>query len=494
MKKTALLALLLMLTLVTASASALTLTGYETESVTRYWEESRFFPRMEALTGVSMEPKTVLEQDEYDKLLAGMLRGSIPADVLFKAELTRDEERALLDAGAIIDLAPLMEENMPNLSALLEAHPEWREVITLPDGRIASLPLLSENERQVCVFINRAWLDKLGLDMPATLDELTAALAAMAATDLNGNYKSDEIGADLTGVWEMRWLLPYFGIVADDYNIARVSGEAVFAPELPGYRDFVALLRDWVEQGILTDEAFTGYHSTALLSSSSNDDNPEVSGLLVSMTPFTQVDANDVTDYEALLMPGPDGEIVWRDLLGCVWTGCYAVTSACGDPAAALRWVDALYGEEGALLGYAGVEGEDYTYSAEGYWTFKVDTLRTIDDIRSQVIMYTGTTMPGLVPDAFLQKVDSEADRHIFAQSAKVKAYATQVTPAYALDDASQQRADELAAVLGGMVDRGIAQFATGEIPLDDEHWNAWLAQLREAGSAELAEIFNTVR
>ena len=494
MKKTALLALLLMLTLVTASASALTLTGYETESVTRYWEESRFFPRMEALTGVSMEPKTVLEQDEYDKLLAGMLRGSIPADVLFKAELTRDEERALLDAGAIIDLAPLMEENMPNLSALLEAHPEWREVITLPDGRIASLPLLSENERQVCVFINRAWLDKLGLDMPATLDELTAALAAMAATDLNGNYKSDEIGADLTGVWEMRWLLPYFGIVADDYNIARVDGEAVFAPELPGYRDFVALLRDWVEQGILTDEAFTGCHSTALLSSSSSDDNPEVSGLLVSMTPFTQVDADDVTDYEALLMPGPDGEIVWRDLLGCVWTGCYAVTSACGDPAAALRWVDALYGEEGALLGYAGVEGEDYTYSAEGYWTFKVDTLRTIDDIRSQVIMYTGTTMPGLVPDAFLQKVDSEADRHIFAQSAKVKAYATQVTPAYALDDASQQRADELAAVLGGMVDRGIAQFATGEVPLDDAHWDAWLAQLREAGSAELAEIFNTVR
>ena len=493
MKKTALLLLLLALTLAAACASALTLTGPETESVTRYWEESLFFPRMEALTGVSMTPKTIEKQEDYDKLLSGMLTGSIPADVLFKAELTRDEERALLDAGAIIDLAPLMEENMPNLSALLEAHPEWREVITLPDGRIASLPLLSENERQVCVFINRAWLDKLGLDMPATLDELTAALAAMAATDLNGNYKSDEIGADLTGVWEMRWLLPYFGIVADDYNIARVDGEAVFAPELPGYRDFVALLRDWVEQGILTDEAFTGYHSTALLSSSSNDDNPEVSGLLVSMTPFTQVDADDVTDYEVLLMPGPDGEIVWRDLLGCVWTGCYAVTSACGDPAAALRWVDALYGEEGALLGYAGVEGEDYTYSAEGYWTFKVDTLRTIDDIRSQVIMYTGTTMPGLTPSDFLLHVDSEADRHVFSQSMKVKAVATQVTPAYALDTASQQRADELAATLCRLVDEGIARFATGEVPLDDAHWDAWLAQLRDAGSEELAQLFGTL-
>ena len=492
MKKTALLALLLLLALTAATASALTLTGPETESVSRYWEESQFFPRMEALTGVAMEPKALQEQEEYDKLLSGMLSGRVTADVLFKAELSRDEERALLDAGAILDLAPLIGENMPNLSALLDAHPEWREVISLPDGRIASLPLLNENERQVCVWINRAWLDKLGLAMPTTLDELTEALAQMAVSDPNGNYKSDEVGADLVGVWEMRWLLPYFGIVADDYNIARVDGRAVFAPELDGYRDFVTLLHDWVERGILPETAFTDYHSTALLNSSSSDDTPETSGLLVSMTPFTQVDADDVTDYEALLMAGPDGETVWRDLLGDVWTGCYAVTSACEDPAAALRWVDALYSEEGALLGYAGVEGEDYTYSAEGYWTFSVDTMRTIDDIRAQVLMYTGTTMPGLTPSDFLLHVDSEADRHVFSQSMKVKAVATQVTPAYALDTASQQRADELAATLCRLVDEGIARFATGEVPLDDAHWDAWLAQLRDAGSEELAQLFGT--
>ena len=31
---------------------------------------------------------------------------------------------------------------MPNLSALLDAHPEWRDVIALEDGRIASLPMI----------------------------------------------------------------------------------------------------------------------------------------------------------------------------------------------------------------------------------------------------------------------------------------------------------------------------------------------------------------
>ena len=59
MKTTAWLALLLLLALTAATGSALTLTGLETESVSRYWEESLFFPRMEALTGVTMEPKTL---------------------------------------------------------------------------------------------------------------------------------------------------------------------------------------------------------------------------------------------------------------------------------------------------------------------------------------------------------------------------------------------------------------------------------------------------
>ena len=64
MKKTALLALSLLLALTAATASALTLTGPETESVSRYWEESQFFPRREALTGVAMEPKALQEQEE----------------------------------------------------------------------------------------------------------------------------------------------------------------------------------------------------------------------------------------------------------------------------------------------------------------------------------------------------------------------------------------------------------------------------------------------
>ena len=327
LKKT--LSLSLALSLLAGAASAATLTGLETETVERSWESSLFFPRMEALTGVSMEAHAVSDETQYAAMLDAMAQGDIPADVLFKANLTRAQEQALLNGGALIDLAPLIEANMPNLSALLAAHPDWKAAICLEDGRIASLPLLNTTERQVCVWINAKWLSALNLSAPTSVEELTDVLLAFKTGDPNGNYKQDEIAADLIGVYEMRWLLPYFGIVADDSNLARqVDGSLVFAPELPAYRDFISTLRDWVKKGILTKDAFTAMHSTAALSSSSDDEDAAVtSGLLVTMTPYTHVPSSAVTDYEALLMPDASGATRWRDLLGDVWTGCFAVTS-----------------------------------------------------------------------------------------------------------------------------------------------------------------------
>lgn len=490
-KKTAALLVALVMAFLAANACALTMTGLETESVSRDWAENAFFDRMEEVTGIAVEPTAVYDEAEYQKLISGMKKGNTPADVLFKADLSRSQEIALLDSGAIIDLAPLMEAHMPNLCALLDAHPQWRDVITLEDGRIPSLPLFNEGERQVCVWINEAWLRQLGLEMPGTLAELTAALTAIRDGDPNGNYKNDEIAADLLGVWEMRWLLPYFGVVADDYNIARVDGAAVFAPELPAYREFVAYLADWYEKGLLPPEAFTDVHSTALYETSENK--TTVTGLMVSVTPYTQVPLEALMNYSPLLLPGPDGKTVWRDLLGQVWTGTFAVTSQCENPGEALAWADALYDEETMVLAYAGVEGENYTVAEDGRWSFIVDSMYTVDNVRADVLIYTGVMMPGMVPDDFLAQVNSDEDRHIIEASRRVQAVATQVTPPYALSTQEQARANALNKELAALVDTGIASFVTGEKPLDDENWQAWLDTLRAAGSGEMVELFSSI-
>ena len=43
---------------------------------------------------------------------------------------------------------------------------------------------------------------------------------------------------------------------------------------------------------------------------------------------------------------------------------------------------------------------------------------------------------------------------------------------------------------MGALVDTGIARFATGEVELTDENYDAWLAELKAAGSDELTALF----
>ncbi|MBR5289045.1 MAG: hypothetical protein IKU34_10730 [Clostridia bacterium] len=490
MKRLAAVILVMMFCFAALQAQAFSLTGLETESVSREWKTNRFFERMTKLTGIETDASALYDQKEYAKLLEGMLKGEVTTDVLFKANLTREQEIALLDSGAIVDLAPMIRENMPNLSALLDESPQWLETIALEDGRIASLPQINQGERLICLWINKAWLNALKLKMPETTQELTDVLLAFKTRDPNGNLKEDEDAADLLGVYEMRWLLPYFSIISDDYYMARGSeGEYVFAPELPGYRDFVALLKEWNDLGLFGDGAFTSVHNASSLGS--DDDETVTSGLIVTVAPYTHVVAERTADYVPLLMAGPDGSIRWRDAFGAVWTGAFAVTSACEDPAQALRWVDALYGEAGSILAYAGEEGDEYRFSENGKWTFVVDMMRTIDDIRSESIIYTGVTTPGVTPNEFLGKVDSDIDRHVINSMNEVRAVSEQVSPGYLLGEKDRARANEIMLTLGRVADEGIGRFATGEIELTDENWNAWLESLREAGSEELTALFN---
>ena len=101
--------------------------------------------------------------------------------------------------GTFIDLTPyITPEVMPNLSAMLDAHPEIRAAITMSDGKIYGLPSGEQmgtagigKPEDYSIFsipqfsmINKAWLDDLGLEVPTTLDELHDVLAAFKENDM----------------------------------------------------------------------------------------------------------------------------------------------------------------------------------------------------------------------------------------------------------------------------------------------------------------------
>ena len=67
-KKLAAAMLFALLCMMTLGAHALTVTGRETETLERIWSQNQFFTRMQALTGIEVEPTGVADEKEYAKL------------------------------------------------------------------------------------------------------------------------------------------------------------------------------------------------------------------------------------------------------------------------------------------------------------------------------------------------------------------------------------------------------------------------------------------
>ena len=101
--------------------------------------------------------------------------------------------------GTFIDLTPyLTSDVMPNLTAILDEHPEIKAAITMDDGCIYGLPAGEQmgtagigKAEDYSIFsvpqfsmINKKWLDELGLEVPSTLDELQTALEAFKENDM----------------------------------------------------------------------------------------------------------------------------------------------------------------------------------------------------------------------------------------------------------------------------------------------------------------------
>lgn len=151
-----------------------------------------------------------------------MASGDLP-DAIFNADYSDYELLKLAKDGAIVPLNDLIENNMPNFKKVLEEAPEYKSMITAPDGNIYAFPWIEElgsgKERIQAVdsmpWINVEWLKKLGLDMPTTTEELKEVLIAFKTKDPNGNGKADEIPLSFInkpGAEDLAFLFASFGL------------------------------------------------------------------------------------------------------------------------------------------------------------------------------------------------------------------------------------------------------------------------------------------
>ena len=109
--------------------------------------------------------------------------------------------------------------------------------------------------------INKDWLDKLGLKMPTTLDELYDVLVAFRDKDPNGNGKQDEIpmlgSVDAMGRGIENLLINPFIQYCMNQKAMIEDGKAYSTYTEDEYREALKYIRKLVTEGLLSEYCFT---------------------------------------------------------------------------------------------------------------------------------------------------------------------------------------------------------------------------------------------
>jgi putative aldouronate transport system substrate-binding protein len=476
-----------------ASAAALTMAGFDGESSNHVWSDNGFFKRMEASTGLQFTFKEYTNRNQWQAAKDAMFSSGELPDVLFKADLSVDEQIRYSDAGLLIDLLPLLKDDAPNLWALLEQHPDWLKAITLPNGKIAALPTITTLPIQNAMWINQTWLDNLMLETPTDWESLVNVLQAFKTKDPNQNGKQDEIPLSFLGPWDLKFLSHAFGINADDYNIyVDDAGQVRFLTEHENFVAFVTALADLYERGLMDANGFT---TADALRSVTDDQKAVTYGMFFGPNPFTLFVVALGEQFSLLQPLAYGGAQVYRDLFGPVTGGTFAITSACEDPASLLHWVDILYSSEGAIEAMAGLEGEDYLWSEDGTWQYSVDLQDNSAYVLYDLSVHDTGNMPWLSPVDFYAAFNDENSRKITESLISLQQYAESSFPYYyVLSPEQRETLSRMQLALGAYVDESIAKFVIGELDIRaQEDVAAFYAGLSDRGLEEFLAFWQEI-
>ena len=461
--------------------------GYDGNASLRVWENNLFFTRMQEKTGISFQFRQFDDAEKWKERKRLMAEGEDLPDVLFKAELTEEETQRLYRAGVLIDLKPYLAEYAPDLWKLLKENEAWMKAVSLPDGAIPALPGINTLQNNNVLWINRQWLTNLKLEMPTTAEELTETLRRFRDGDPNRNGRQDEIPLSFLGMWELRFLGHAFGIVDNDFYVTLKDGRVTSSLTSEENRAFLSWLHLLWEEKLLDPNGFSTADSLRQIT----DEKAGIPyGGFFSISPSTVVPAGAMDQYEIVEPLLYEGKRVYRDFLGDLIRGTFAVTSACREPEKLVAWVNTFYTEEGARMAQYGLAGEEYLWEESGYWNWNADMETVANVFLRDHTIGEGGVLPGISDWRFQKQFATESVRKTVEQMEKVKAVSVIPYPPVFLTDEQRSAIASSQYALSSYADTTMACFVTGDLPLTDEEWEKFCGRVKELGLETMIGIW----
>ena len=320
---------------------------------TKDYHEKASFKNFTEETGVTldfMELAAGTSGEQVPLLLAG---GNMPN--VFWALLS--DSQILQNEDSLVALEDLIPTYAPNCLATYDAltSVDWRQIATTPSGHIYGMlgryEALYENSGDGIQIINKTWLDKVGKDIPTTLEEYKDVLIAFRDGDPNGNGQKDEIPY---GFCENMWCasltndMGIFGIghggatgnaASTMYTI--IDGKVEGAVNNDAYREYLEFYHELYSEGLISPEGFSESNEVF----ANHVRNYEI-GTYYSWTALEYLSTEQEKDWVVLptlkahedTVPVANGEVNRSTIQKNKWV----ITNTCDHPEAALRVWDYL--------------------------------------------------------------------------------------------------------------------------------------------------------
>lgn len=307
----------------------------------------------EEATNIHIEWMEIPSSGWTEKINVMFSTGSLPDAIIGDVDIARNYEQ----------LAPLddyLVQYAPAVTEFFDSRDDYPQALYAPDGTIRTLPAGDESVHNTIdsqFWINQDWLDKLGLSMPQTPEELKHVLIAFRDQDPNGNGETDEIPFTFESAWgwgnAVENIFGAFGVLENDDHVFTIDNKVTFSAEEQGYYNALLYLNDLYKEGLIDKDVFTLSNDQY----AARDPEGDTVGLLAGYA-SNSCGCQNTEIYSALpLLKGPEGKqmVVLNNITK---TGGFTISRNCKNPAALVRWYDYINSSlELALEWGRGAEG-----------------------------------------------------------------------------------------------------------------------------------------
>ena len=460
---------------------------------------------LEEKTNIHIEYEEIDQQSWVQKKQLAFASNELP-DIFIAAVLTTNDEVLYgADGKMLAPLNELIDKYAPNILQAFSDYPVCKPSITAPDGNIYALPSISEGPLMLGIdrtFINKKWLDNLGMAMPKTVEEMYSVLKAFKEKDPDRNGQNDtiplsgRIGVDPEKEVQntIRMYFYAYGLSGNRISISTKDKSKIeYSPYTPEYEKILTELNRLYKEGLMDSDYFI--QTAPELKAKSSEVRVGVCNWGAPFGMGGMPDPANYLQYEGVypLVSEAGAKPIWRGV-DIIEEGNFAMSAKNKNPEATIRWADYLYSEEAGIKLYFGPDvGEwDQTKEYGNYIDSNGKVAGKLPEGKTK-FLYTVSTWSNRaltlrVPKLAYKEAFAPTDTALSETLNKAQApFRYDLFPRVYFDTKDQERLIVLEADIKSYVDQMEAKFITGVEPLSN--FKSYLENLKKIGVEEYIKI-----